>query len=154
METMAIKSIFHLNINCTDHVKSKAFYEMLGFQSVFDIPEGSDSKMVKGLGLAEGSTAKASIMMLDPSDQRSCRLDLIEWTDPPTEGTAYPSLMHTGVARVALYTTSLDEDLERLSAEGVEFLSEPVVMGNTTRFVCFKDPDGVILELIEFPRGS
>ena len=92
--------------------------------------------------------------MLDPGDQRSCRLDLIEWTDPPTDGSPYPSLRHAGVARVALYTTGLDEEYERLKAAGVTMLSEPVVMGTGARFVCFEDPDGTILELIEFPRGG
>jgi catechol 2,3-dioxygenase-like lactoylglutathione lyase family enzyme len=150
---MAIKSIFHLNVNCSDHARSKAFYEMLGFRSVFEIREGTDAEMVKGLGLPEGSRAKASIMMLDPNDQRSCRLDLIEWTDPPTTGTPYPDLMHAGVARVALFTTGLQEEYERLKAEGVEFVSEPVVMGTGARFVCFRDPDGTFLELIEFPKG-
>jgi glyoxylase I family protein len=144
-----IKSIFHVNVNCTDHDRSRAFYEMLGFQSVFEIPEGTDDQMVAGLGLAKGTCAKASIMMLDPDEQRSCRLDLIEWTDPPTHGTPYPDLMHAGAARIALYTTGLRDEYERLRAEGVQFLSEPVTMGTGALFVCFEDPDGTILELIE-----
>lgn len=146
---MPIKSIFHVNVNCRDHARSKAFYEMLGFQSVFEIPEGTDDDMVAGLGLARGARARASIMMLDPAEQRSCRLDLIEWTDPPTHGSPYPDLMHAGAARIALYTTGLDAEYERLRANGVEFLSEPVTMATGARFVCFHDPDGTILELIE-----
>ena len=150
---MPIKSIFHLNVNCSDHARSKAFYEMLGFRSVFEMREGTDGEMTKGVGLPDGSTAKASIMMLDPNDQRSCRLDLIEWTDPPTDGRPYPHLRHAGVARVALYTTDLQGEYDRLRGEGVEFVSEPVVMGTGARFVCFTDPDGTFLELIEFPKG-
>jgi catechol 2,3-dioxygenase-like lactoylglutathione lyase family enzyme len=149
---MAIKSIFHLNINCTDHARSKAFYEMLGFTAVHEIPEGSDPEMAKGLGLPGDARAKATIMMLDPADQRSCRLDLIQWTSPVTEGRPYPALNHAGVARVALFTTGLDAEHERLAAAGVTFVSEPVTMRGDIRFVCFEDPDGTILELIELPR--
>ena len=43
----------------------------------------------------------------------------------------------------------LDEEYERLKADGVEFLSEPLFMGGHTKFVCFKDPDGTIIELLE-----
>ncbi len=149
---MAIKSIFHLNINCTDHERSRAFYELLGFHVVHEIPEGSDPAMAKALGLPEDVRAKAVIMMIDPTDQRSCRLDLIEWTSPATVGTPYPTLNHAGVARVALFTTGLDAEYERLLAAGVSFLSEPVVMRGDIKFVCFEDPDGTILELIEVPR--
>lgn len=150
---MAIKSIFHINVNCSDHARSKAFYELLGFRSVFEIPEGTDPGMCRGLGLPEGTRARASIMMLDPDDQRSCRLDLIEWTEPATEGQPYPSLTHAGAARIALFTTDLPSEYERLRAEGVEFLSEPVEMGTAAHFVCFRDPDGTVLELIAFPEA-
>jgi hypothetical protein len=37
-----------------------------------------------------------------------------------------------------------------LKAAGVELVSDPVQMGRDTRFVCFKDPDGTFVELIEF----
>ena len=35
---MAIKSIFHVNVNCSDLDRSKAFYERLGFQSTTELP--------------------------------------------------------------------------------------------------------------------
>ena len=46
-----------------------------------------------------------------------------------------------------------DADVEALKARGVEFVSEPVLLSPPdappARFVCFKDPDGTILELVE-----
>ena len=43
--------------------------------------------------------------------------------------------------------------MARLKAEGVEFLSEPASVkledGPVTRFVCFKDPDGTVIELVQ-----
>lgn len=146
---MAIKSVFHVNINCTDFERSKAFYEMLGFQSIMDLGEGGSEAMGRGLGdtTAKG---KASIMMLDPGNNRGCRLDLIEWTNPKTRGTPPPDLFHAGMARLCLYCTDLDGHVAQLKEAGVELVSEPVSMNRNTRFVCFKDPDGTFIELIEF----
>jgi catechol 2,3-dioxygenase-like lactoylglutathione lyase family enzyme len=55
-----------------------------------------------------------------------------------------------GINRIALWTIDLIGEYERLRADGVEFLSDPQIMGDHTRFVCLKDPDGTIIELIEF----
>ena len=146
---MAIKSIFHVNVNCTDFERSKAFYENLGFQVVMDLKEGGHPEMLRGLALPSDGSGRAAIMMLNPDDTRQARLDLIQWSSPPTHGEPQDNLAHVGAARIALWTKDIDEEYERLKADGVEFLSEPVDMG-TARFCCFKDPDGTILELIDF----
>ena len=64
---MAIKVIFHINVNCTNLDVSQPFYENLGFEVVHEIPEGSDSEMLRGLGLRP----------LDISTQSSVRSSLI-----------------------------------------------------------------------------
>jgi glyoxylase I family protein len=148
---MVIKSVFHVNINCTDFERSKRFYEMLGFTSVMDLGEGGSAEMGKGLGNPEAK-GKASIMMLDPGNNRGCRLDLIEWTNPKTKGSPPPDLFHAGMARLCLYCSDLDGHVRQLEAAGVEMVSEPVHMMKGTRFVCFKDPDGTFIELIEFGK--
>jgi hypothetical protein len=62
-------------------------------------------------------------------------------------------LYHAGIARIALFTKNVKEESARLSAEGVEMVSEPVTIhfagGAGAKFFCFKDPDGTFLELIE-----
>lgn len=146
---MAIKAIFHVNVNCSDFERSKSFYENLGFQSVLDLPTGGDAKLAEGLGMP-GCQGRASIMMLDPSQPRQARLDLIEWTEPRDERPPYEHLARLGINRIALWTIDLEAEYERLLADGVEFLSEPMTMGQHTRFVCCRDPDGTIIELIEF----
>ena len=148
---MTIKSVFHVNINCTDFERSRAFYQMLGFTTVVDLGEGGSAEMGKGLGdpTAKG---KAAIMMVDPDNARGCRVDLIQWTNPKTKGSPPPDLFHAGMARLCLYCTDLDGHVEQLRAAGVELVSEPVQMNKGTRFICFKDPDGTFIELIEFSR--
>ena len=147
---MAIKDVFHVNVNCTDLDRSRAFYERVGFKVVHELGTGGSKAMLRGLGLPEGSKGRAVLMMLEPDKPRGTRLDLIEWIDPPTKGAPAPDLAHAGAVRIALWTIGIDEEYERLSAAGVEFLSEPVSMGGGARFCCFKDPDGTVLELIDF----
>ncbi|MDG2114464.1 MAG: VOC family protein [Actinomycetota bacterium] len=152
---MPIKSIFHVNVNCSDLDVSKPFYENLGFQSVLDLPTGGDAELAEGLAMP-GCEGRATIMMLDPSQGKQARLDLIEWSEPLDRRPPYEHLARLGINRIALWTTGLDEEYERLKSDGVEFLSEPLFMGGHTKFVCFKDPDGTIIELIEGftdPRG-
>lgn len=150
---MAIKDVFHVNVNCTDLERSRAFYELVGFKVVVELGVGGTTEMLAGLGLPPGKSAKAVLMMLEPDKPRGTRLDLIQWIDPPTQGTTMPDLTHVGMARIALWTIGIDAEYERLKAAGVEFLSPPVTMTGTVRFCCFPDPDGTILELIDFGGG-
>jgi glyoxylase I family protein len=149
-----ILSIFHININVTNFERSLAFYQSLGFRMVRDLGEGGSRAMAEGLGMP-GAKGRAALLMLG-DDEFATRLDLIEWKQPATEGAPYPRLNHAGIARVALRTRDLVAEYERLAGEGVEFLSTPVEtrLGSGERFVCMKDPDGTIIELIEFPPRS
>jgi catechol 2,3-dioxygenase-like lactoylglutathione lyase family enzyme len=149
---MPIKAIFHVNVNCSNLDISRPFYENLGFQTVLDLPTGGDSDLAAGLAMPDCS-GRAAIMMLDPSESRQARLDLIEWASPLDETRPYEHLARLGINRIALWTIGLDEEYQRLKMDGVEFLSEPLFMGGHTKFVCFKDPDGVIIELIEFHKN-
>jgi glyoxylase I family protein len=148
-----VKSIFHLNINCSNFERSVEFYKMLGFRVVMDIPEGGSEQMSKGLGL-KNAVGRAAILMIG-DDRRATRIDLIEWKRPRNQAKPYAKLNHLGIARVALYSNNFHEDYENLKSKGVKFISDPVVMHTRAgdgRFVCFYDPDGVVLELMEFVR--
>lgn len=56
------------------------------------------------------------------------------------------------LARLALTTSDLAADVAELKEMGGEFISEPVPLagpvGPPVSFVCFKDPDGTIVELV------
>ena len=80
-------------------------------------------------------------------------IDLLEWRDPRDETPPYAALNHLGIARIALASSDLEGDLAALRADGVEIVGEPatvVLAGRpSTTFVCFKDPDGTVLELVQ-----
>ncbi len=139
--------IYHVNINCTNLERSFAFYQKLGFHEVIDLPEGE----LPGLGPVP-RRGRAKLLQLG-KDPRGTMLDLLEWTDPPTSGTPYPHLAHVGIARLCLRVKGLDEMVAMLEADGVTLVDRPHrpgLNGANHQFVCFLDPDGTVIELMEF----
>jgi glyoxylase I family protein len=144
-----IERIFHLNINCTNLERSLAFYQLLGFKIIIDFRDGMSSKeMAEAFGMQTAALKGVHLRLGDTPD--ATRIDLLEFTDPQPTGQPYPHLYHTGIARICLKTTNIQQDYEDLAAKGIEFLSEPKVLpGTSVSIVCFKDPDGTFIELLE-----
>jgi catechol 2,3-dioxygenase-like lactoylglutathione lyase family enzyme len=148
---MAIVSLVHVNVNCSNFERSRAFYEMLGFELLMDVPERNTDEVAAAVGL-EPYRLRGALMRL--ADARfPFVIDLIEWKEPSDSSPPYARLNHLGIARIAMASSDLDADMQRLKAEGVEFISEPATVvwedHPDSRFVCFKDPDGTVLELVE-----
>ena len=148
---MNITGLVHVNINCSDFDRSLRFYELLGFQKVIDVPPKNTLEVAAAVGMPP-YTVKGALLILQNS-KTPLMIDLLEWQEPTDSRPPYPNLYHLGIARVALSTNDLDSDVAFLKSEGVEFLSNPATVKienqPETRFVCFKDPDGTILELVE-----
>jgi glyoxylase I family protein len=144
-------TLYGISVNCTSLERSLEFYKAIGFREVADIGESGGGGLEKGLRIPS-PRARGRLLKLG-DDPGSINLDLIEWLSPRTEGRAYPRLNHAGIARIALHTAHLQKTYEELKARGIEFYSEPQVLhsrGGSSLFVCFEDPDGTVLELIEF----
>ncbi|MFP6796564.1 MAG: VOC family protein [Pseudomonadales bacterium] len=143
--------LVHVNINCRDFDRSLSFYELLGFQKLVDVPAKNTPEVAAAVGMPP-YTVKGALLILKNS-KIPVMIDLLEWVDPSDSSPPYEHLYHLGIARVALATDDLDSDVAFLQSNGVEFLSEPATVklkdNPATRFVCFKDPDGTILELVE-----
>ncbi len=148
---MHIQGMAHVNVNCSDFDRSRRFYEMLGFEVVWDVEPVGTPAISAAVGMPP-YRVRGAVMAL-ASNPRATAIDLLEWQDPHDAEAPYPHLYHLGLARVALVTADLDADVEELRSAGVEFVSEPVELagptGEPVRFVCFKDPDGTVLELFE-----
>jgi glyoxylase I family protein len=147
---MPVLGIYHVNINVTNLDRSRAFYERLGFEVLEEFREAGNRDLDEGLGLTRSDT-RAYFLRIG-SDRRSTLIDLVEWREPALEGSA-PPMNHAGPVRIALRVKDLDGMYESLRAAGVEFLSAPRALTDLPlkpRFVCLKDPDGVLLELVEF----
>ena len=148
---MNITGLVHVNINCSDFDRSLRFYELLGFQKVIDVPPKNTPEVAAAVGMPP-YTVKGALLILQNS-KTPLMIDLLEWQEPTDNRPPYPNLYHLGIARIALSTNNLDSDIAFLKSEGVEFLSDAATVKienqPETRFICFKDPDGTILELVE-----
>lgn len=149
---MNIAGLVHVNINCSDFERSKKFYEALGFRLFWKVPETNSAEVAAAVGMPP-YRVNGGLMVLEGSSGRVV-IDLLEWQFPSDGSPPYPNLYHLGIARIAFATSNMDADLATLAAMGVELVGPParvVIDGAESggRFVCFKDPDGTILELVE-----
>jgi len=147
---MNVTGMVHFNVNCSDFERSRRFYQALGFHVVWEVPEEGGADVGRGVGLGP-YRLRGALMALE-RDPRVV-IDLLEWKEPRDGAPPYARLNHLGIARVAFATSDLDADVAELRARGVELVSEPVLVptlgAHGTRFVCFKDPDGTVLELVQ-----
>jgi catechol 2,3-dioxygenase-like lactoylglutathione lyase family enzyme len=148
---MHISGMIHVNINCSNFDRSRRFYEALGFRVVWQVPTTNTKEVAAAVGMPPYRVYGA-LMALEGAEHPVV-IDLLEWQSPSDASSPYPHLYHLGLARLALATTDMDADLAALEAMGVELIGPParVVVNGVAggRFVCFKDPDGTVLELVE-----
>jgi catechol 2,3-dioxygenase-like lactoylglutathione lyase family enzyme len=152
-----IRQWVHANVCVRDLDKTIPFYEMLGFEKFADQVFGEGAGVWRGLGL-DGRRFRAVFMKI-PGDHPVPFLDIIQFLDPPTAGEAYPTLHNVGIARLCFEVEDIDAAAAHLKANGVELVgpvspyeTAPGVRpeGVEARFLCFKDPDGTILEYAQF----
>lgn len=150
-EPVHITGMVHVNINCRDFDRSWPFYERLGFEVVWMVPETNTPEVAAAVGMPP-YRVKGAIMAIPGADPPVV-IDLLEWVSPSDNADPYPHLYRPGLARLALATNDLDADLAELVASGVTLVGPPAAVmideRNGTRFVCFRDPDGTFLELVE-----
>ena len=148
---MNIEGMVHVNINCSDYAASKKFYEMLGFEEVWRVPETNTAEVAAAVGMPPYSVNGALLAL--KGSQPALVIDLLEWREPRDPGAPYPHLYHLGISRLALRSSDLDADYIFLKNQGVEILSTPATVAidanHGSRFFCFKDPDGTFLELVQ-----
>lgn len=162
MAAIEIRQWIHANICVRDMERSVAFYEALGFEVFHEqlFEEGAQTWI--GLGLP-GTGRMRAVFMRIRGGRKTPFLDLLQFLDPPTAGTATPTLKHLGIGRLCFEVEDLDAAAASLRARNVEFLG-PVVdyecapgvrsAGVDARFLCFRDPDGTVLEFAQFTRGD
>ena len=148
---MHITGMVHININCTDFQRSKAFYEMLGFRVYWPVPETNTEEVANAVGMSKYQV-EGALMALQNADQPMV-IDLLEWKSPRDNSPPYPNLYRPGLARIALSSSDIDADFDFLVDNGVKVVSQPVNVYTSetsyARFFCFIDPDGTFLELVQ-----
>ena len=126
-------------ITCSNFEESLDFYHnKLGFEIVLDldIPD----TLAKNVGLA-------------PTGFRQVRLKagntLIKLMDIESPPPAPTDEFSAGVRWLTFFVADIQKTVEGLKQNGVEFLSEPISAPDTAGVVCAKDPDGILIELVQ-----
>jgi catechol 2,3-dioxygenase-like lactoylglutathione lyase family enzyme len=144
-----LQRLFHVNICVRDMERSIRFYEELGFSKVNDFTL-DDPSVGDALGVT--ATKLRGVFMRLGRDPNAPVLDLVQFIEPPTQGQPYSSLNNVGICRIAFTVDDIDRTYEELKAKKVEFVAPLKKLtgpgGARMGVVCFKDPDGTVLELI------
>lgn len=154
-----VASFFHVNVNCSDFDRSLAFYRLIGFE-VVNAFAGDASFGEAGLGpvlrLPDDCAGRAALLMLK-GDGGGPRLDLIEWTSPRQAPPPPRSLAQPGIGRICLRTRDAEAVHARLAAAGHAGFTAPeriALGGSVIKVFCVEDPDGVVVEFMEFLRRA
>jgi catechol 2,3-dioxygenase-like lactoylglutathione lyase family enzyme len=144
-----MKAIHHTGIIVSDLERSIGFYhEVLGLAfaaeptAVIDDPELGPKVGVPG--------AKLRLVTFVVGDGL---LELLQFVAPPSPIDAPLPQNALGAHHVALLVDDIAAEVERLTTAGVEFLSDVTAVDEGVlagwRWVYFRDPDGILLELVE-----
>ena len=143
--------IFHVNVNCRDLERSRAFYvDGCGLRDgVRTAPDEVQSGVAFGLVRARWD----AWILVGAQGFEGGAIDLLEWQEPAPVGAAPGALYESGFQRIGLLVPDIDAAIASATAHGGTAWSEPLVheipSGGTVRIVLMSDPDGVALELIE-----
>ncbi|MGE0241586.1 MAG: VOC family protein [Parvibaculaceae bacterium] len=148
-----LKSVFHTSWTVDDLDRSIAFYrDLLGFELVGQRErQGTAIETVTGFARAD---LRIAFLRLPgaPVGISGHHLELIEYRHP--KGLKLDvRTCDTGSAHLALETTTIREDHERLSRAGVTIVSEPVSFtggaAGEVLALYLRDPDGFTIELVQ-----
>lgn len=151
-----IREIIHININVTDIERSLVFYQKLGFKLMHVFGDGaggagSEQELEKGMGFGKGRV-RGAVLSLSDHPRAATKIELLEWLEPASTPQPERPSHQAGVSRIALRVVDLKAFHERLTEAGVEFEGDvtDIDIVGAKCFVLFRDPDGTLLELIEF----
>jgi len=149
-----VNRIVELTVNVSDLEKSLAFYEALTPLLVLRRTEAAQP--FPALGVENGRFVGA-LMADGSSGQPGVLVHLVQWIEPASVGSAYPSFFHRGLYRFCFLTNDVDARYEQALASGhAPFLAPkghgvPVPGGSEgLSFVC-PDPDGIAVQTTRRP---
>ena len=147
-----IQEIMHVGVTVRDMDRSIAFYrDVLGLHFVGEIlMEGPETD-----ALFRRRGCKARVAYLNGSDHiMAPPLELIQFVDE--ESRQDPAdLFKTSISEICFRTDDIDRAYAHLVENGVECLSAPQSFDFTasgfgrSRAIYFRDPDGIIMELMQ-----
>jgi len=146
-----INGVHHISLATADMAKFLHFYrDLIGLTVLFegDSPPGN-TWFETVVGLKDARVRSAALR------GGNVQIEVFQYKHPlPTVGPV-PRPCDVGIRHICFDVTDIDAEYRRLKAAGVEFISEPQVMGNhKVKAVYARDSDNNIVELQEIFTGS
>lgn len=144
-----ITGLDHINIVVSNLEQAKDFFRMLGFT------EG-DSSALQGewISAVVGLPEVEAIYQAMHFPGSPVQVELIEYRNPPSSAAPGPEQANRiGYRHLAFSVDDLEKTMEELAGRHVRFLSQMQVYARRgKKLVYFYGPDGILLELSEYPR--
>jgi catechol 2,3-dioxygenase-like lactoylglutathione lyase family enzyme len=141
---MKIVRVDHTSFTVNDIEESNAFFAKLGFEPHKRyVSAGPDAE--EGVGVPG---ADIDISWLKHPDGGPM-IELLRYRNE--EGGKAASNSKVGAAHICLCVEDVEAEFERLSGEGVTFVSAPHADEFGVRWVYMRDPDGNVVELLSDP---
>jgi catechol 2,3-dioxygenase-like lactoylglutathione lyase family enzyme len=149
------RSIFHFILPCTNVERSMAFYAHFGFAVIKDNREVHWPDFVgENFNMVSGAQGRAVQLVLPHDDAYQTRIDLIEWVRPrwtdENEGRSLEERIPRVMALLTENIAAAAKDLESRGLVSTRPLRPPDPVIGVQGVVCYADPDGHIVELIEY----
>ena len=148
-----ISEIVHVGVTVSDIERSIAFYrDILGLQFVGRLTMQGEA--TDKLFNMKDTVAKVAYLKRGKFKEAP-PVELIELNKEKTKKRD-ADLFSTSISEICFVTDDIMKDYEELKSKGVNFLSEPQYFDFTldgfskSLAVYFKDPDGIILELMQY----
>ncbi len=148
-----LRKVAHIGITVSSIERSIEFYrDVLGLTLTSRLTMVGESTDL----LFDKKNAKVNLAYLrdDRWDKNSPVVELIEFEGEDVD-THRSDFSHTSISELCFEVDNIDEIYEKLVAKGVECISRPQRFSfleegfGESKAIYFKDPDGIILELIE-----
>lgn len=153
---MAIRNLWHVSFTVADLDRSVAFYTDLGMELIHRQTQRNEyTARLVGFPGVHLEVAMLAIPGSEPG-RSGHHLELVQYVHPLGEPVR-PRTNQPGAPHLALETSDIHADFERLRAKGVRFRAEAPVAIEAGRnqggfTIYFEDPDGITLELVQPPK--
>ena len=145
-----MRGIFHTGITVSDLDKSIVFYrDVLGLALTT-----GPTEVFEGDALEQGLGVPQAKLRLAVFAAGSDQIELLQYLAPPSAVDSPMPANTLGAMHLAFHVDDIYAKAAELQAHGVEFLTAPNVITEGPlagwKWVYFRDPDGITLELIEY----
>lgn len=151
-----ITKLNHANLIVSNLERSRKFYtEVLGLKVLMET-EIDEAQFARGVAIP-GAKVRGIFFQVPGTPTA---IEMFEYVAPMKSKTIPGDWLPSdvGVGHIAFEVDDIDAAYENLQKHNVDFVSAPVTIPTShkdvggVRFCYFKDPDGILLELIYFPH--